>query len=408
MNGMVGGFIGRYSERGRFCKAPYIGWSVVDFRLSEEQEMIREMAREFCDQEVIPYAEDWDREGTYPLEAISKAHDLGLLNVTIPNEYGGAGMSSIDEMIICEEMSRGDPGFGTASYHTTLASFPILTGGTEEQKKEYLGRTAQGKLAAYCVTEPDAGSDVQALKTEAVKEGDEYVINGSKAWISGAGYADWFFVLAYTDKKSGYGGLSGFIVDSDTPGIELGKKEVNMGQRCSDTRGVSFNGVRVPESNLIGGEENGGWLNAMKAFDHSRPAVAAAAVGNARGAMEEAWAYAKQREAFGKPISRHQSISFMLADMATKIEAARLLTYNAASALDAGERATLKAAHAKRFAADICMEVTTDAVQVLGGYGYSEEYPVARRMRGAKIYQIFEGTSQIQRMIISRELEGDF
>ena len=381
---------------------------MVDFRLSEEQMMIRDMAREFCDEEVTPNAEEWDKDGTYPLDAISKAHELGLLNVTIPEKYGGAGMSTVDEMIICEELSRGDPGFGTASYHTMLASLPILTGGTEEQKSEYLGRVASGKLAAYCVTEPDAGSDVQSLKTEAVRDGDEYVINGSKAWISGAGYADWFFVLAYTDKEAGYGGLSGFIVDADSPGIELGKKEENMGQRCSDTRGVNFNDVRVPASNLVGGVENGGWMNAMKAFDHSRPAVASAAVGNARGAMEEAWTYAKERKTFGKPISKHQSISFILADMATKIEAARLLTLSAANALDSGERATLKSAHAKRFAADMCMEVTTDAVQVLGGYGYSEEYPVARRMRGAKIYQIFEGTSQIQRMIISRELEGSF
>lgn len=381
---------------------------MVDFRLSEEQEMIRDMAREFCDEEIIPKAEEWDKSGTYPLKAIARAHELGLLNVTIPEKYGGAGMSAVDEMIICEELSRGDPGFGTASYHTMLASFPVLTGGTEEQKKEYLGRVCSGKLAAYCVTEPDAGSDVQSLKTEAIRDGDEYILNGSKAWISGAGYADWFFVLAYTNKQAGYSGLSGFIVDADSPGIELGKKEENMGQRCSDTRGVNFTDVRVPASNLVGGVENGGWMNAMKAFDHSRPAVAAAAVGNARGAMEEAWAYAKERKTFGKPISKHQSISFILADMATKIEAARLLTLSAANSLDFEERATLKSAHAKRFAADICMEVTTDAVQVLGGYGYSEEYPVARRMRGAKIYQIFEGTSQIQRMIISREMEGIF
>jgi len=381
---------------------------MVDFRISEEQKMIRDLAREFCDEEVIPHAEEWDKDGIYPLDAIKKAHQLGLLNVTIPEKYGGSGMSAVDEMIICEELSRGDAGFGTATYHTMLASYPILTGGTEEQKMEYLTRVSKGKLAAYCVTEPDAGSDVQALTTEAIRDGDEYVINGTKAWISGAGYADWFFVLAYTDKAAGYRGLSGFIVDSDTPGIELGKKEENMGQRCSDTRGVSFSSVRVPAKNLVGEKENGGWMNAMKAFDHSRPAVAAAAVGNARGAMEEAWKYANQRMTFGKPISKHQSISFMLADMATKIEAARLLTFSAASSLDYGERATLKAAHAKRFAADICMEVTTDAVQILGGYGYSEEYPVARRMRGAKIYQIFEGTSQIQRLIISREMENNF
>ena len=381
---------------------------MVDFRLSEEQKMIRDMAKEFCDEEVIPNAEEWDKNGIYPLEAINKAHQLGLLNVTIPEKYGGPGMTALDEMIICEELSIGDAGFGTATYHTMLASYPILTGGTEEQKMEYLSRVSNGKLAAYCVTEPDAGSDVQALNTEAKKDGEEYIINGTKAWISGAGYADWFFVLAYTNKDAGYKGLSGFIVDADTPGIELGKKEENMGQRCSDTRGVIFNDVRVPAKNLVGEKENGGWMNAMKAFDHSRPAVAAAAVGNARGAMEEAWKYANQRMTFGKPISKHQSISFMLADMATKIEAARLLTFSAASSLDHGERATLKAAHAKRFAADICMEVTTDAVQILGGYGYSEEYPVARRMRGAKIYQIFEGTSQIQRLIISREIGDSF
>ena len=236
---------------------------MVDFRLSEEQGMIRDMARKFCDEEIIPKAEEWDKSGTYPLEAIARAHELGLLNVTIPEKYGGAGMSAVDEMIICEELSRGDPGFGTASYHTMLASFPVLTGGTEDQKKEYLGRVCSGKLAAYCVTEPDAGSDVQSLKTEAIRDGDEYILNGSKAWISGAGYADWFFVLAYTDKQAGYGGLSGFIVDADSPGIELGKKEENMGQRCSDTRGVNFTDVRVPASNLVGGVENGGWMNAM-------------------------------------------------------------------------------------------------------------------------------------------------
>ena len=381
---------------------------MVDFRLTEEQMMIREMAREFSEEEILPHAEEWDREGTYPRDAITKAHELGLLNVTIPEKYGGAGMSTVDEMVICDELSRGDPGFGTASYHTMLASFPILTGGTEEQKAEYLGRVTEGKLAAYCVTEPDAGSDVQALKTEAVRDGEEYVINGSKAWISGAGYADWFFVLAYTDKSAGYGGLSGFIVDADTPGVELGKKEVNMGQNCSDTRSVTFEDVRVPANALIGGEENGGWANAMKAFDLSRPIVAAHAVGNARGAFEEAHAYAHERETFGTAIVNHQAISFMLADMATKIEAARLLTWSAAMTVDRGERNTIQAAQAKLFAADICVDVTSDAVQVFGGYGYSEEYPVARRMRAAKIYQIYEGSSQVQRIIIARELNRRF
>ena len=332
--------------------------------------------------------------------------EMGLFGLTIPQQYGGIGLNTYEECRVVMELGRTSPAFRSIfGTNNGIGSQGLVMDGTEDQKAYFLPKFARGEIiGSFALTEPDAGSDVQALKTEAVKAGDEYVINGSKAWISGAGYADWFFVLAYTDKTAGYGGLSGFIVDADSPGIELGKKEDNMGQRCSDTRGVNFTDVRVPQSNLIGGIENGGWMNAMKAFDHSRPAVAAAAVGNARGAMEEAWGYAMERETFGKPISKHQSISFMLADMATKIEAARLLTLSAASALDSGERATLKAAHAKRFAADMCMEVTTDAVQVLGGYGYSEEYPVARRMRGAKIYQIFEGTSQIQRMIISREM----
>jgi len=254
------------------------------------------------------------------------------------------------------------------------------------------------------VTEPGAGSDVQSIRTQAVRDGDDYVVNGSKMWITGAGHADWFFVLAYTDKEAGYRGMSSFIIDADSPGIVLGKKEENMGQRCSDTRAVDFNDVRVPAENLIGGEENSGWMNAMNAFDLSRPAISAHAVGNARGAMEEALQYANERSTFGKPIYRHQAISFMIADMATKVEAARLLTWQAAKKADSGERNTIEASHAKRFSADIAMEVTTDAVQVFGGYGYSEEYPVARRMRGAKVVQIFEGSSQIQRLIISREL----
>ena len=287
-----------------------------------------------------------------------------------------------------------------------LACHPVLYGGTKEQKNEYLGRVCDGKYASYCVTEPAAGSDVQGIRTSAVLDGDEYIINGSKMWIGGAKYADWFFVLARTGTENGYKSLSGFIVDADSPGVEIGKKEDKMGQRCSDTRGITFTDVRVPKENLVGLKENNGWMDAMVAFDRSRPMLASHAVGNARGAMEEAWKYANERETFGKPIFEHQSISFMLADMSTKIEAARLLTYQAAAAIDNGEEVTLKAAHAKRFAADIGMEVTTDAVQIFGGYGYSEEYPAARRMRGAKIYQIFGGSSQIQRMIISREIQS--
>ncbi len=378
---------------------------MVSFRLSEEQKMLQNLARDFVNEEVIPNAQKWDMDGIYPKEIIKKANDYGLLTVKIPERYGGGGMGSIEDVIIAEEIGRGDPGFATAAGSSILASYPIITGGTEEQKEKYLSKTADGIIASYCVTEPDAGSDVRAIKTEAIKEGDEYIVNGNKMWITGAMHAEWFFVLAYTEKKSGYHGMSGFIIDADSKGIELGKKESNMGQRCSDTRSVTFNNVRVPEENLIGGKENEGWMNAMLAFDHSRPAISAHAVGNARGAMEEALTYSKERKTMGKPIFKHQAISFMIADMATKIEAARLLCWKAAMTLDEGNRNTLEAAHAKRFAGDICMEVTTDAVQVFGGYGYSEEYPVARRMRGAKVYQIFEGSSQIQRLIISRELE---
>ncbi|MBR19933.1 MAG: acyl-CoA dehydrogenase [Euryarchaeota archaeon] len=379
---------------------------MLENSLSEEQQMLRDLARDFADEEIIPYAAQWEKEGEFPQAAIRKAHDLGLLNCTIPEKYGGAGMSFLDEVIVNEEFGRGDPGFSTITGVTMLACHPVLYGGTEEQKNEYLGRVCDGKYASYCVTEPAAGSDVQGIRTSAVLDGDEYIINGSKMWIGGAKYADWFFVLARTGSENGYKSLSGFIVDADSPGVEIGKKEDKMGQRCSDTRGITFTDVRVPKENLVGLKENNGWMDAMVAFDRSRPMLASHAVGNARGAMEEAWKYANERETFGKPIFEHQSISFMLADMSTKIEAARLLTYQAAAAIDNGEEVTLKAAHAKRFAADIGMEVTTDAVQIFGGYGYSEEYPAARRMRGAKIYQIFGGSSQIQRMIISREIQS--
>ncbi|MEC7743736.1 MAG: acyl-CoA dehydrogenase family protein [Candidatus Thermoplasmatota archaeon] len=377
---------------------------MVDFALSEEQLMLQELARDFANEEIKPHAGRWDRDSEFPREAIRKASDNGLLTLKIPEKYGGGGMGSFEEVLVCEEFGAGDPGFATACGSTMLASYPILTGGTEDQKERYLTKVSEGCIASYCVTEPGAGSDVQSIQTEAVKDGDDYILNGSKMWITGAGYADWFFVLAYTDKTAGYQGMSGFIVDASSEGVELGKKEDNMGQRCSDTRSVTFTDVRVPSENLVGGEENGGWMNAMKAFDLSRPTISAHAVGNARGALEEAIQYATDRSTFGKPIVKHQAISFMLADMATKVEAARMLTWKAAIKSDSGERNTLEAAHAKRFAADIAMEVTTDAVQVFGGYGYSEEYPVARRMRGAKVVQIFEGSSQIQRLIIGREM----
>ncbi len=378
---------------------------MVDFALSEEQEMLRELAHEFARDGVRPRAEQWDAESEFPIEAIKEAHELGLMNLHVPEKYGGMGMGTLTEVLVQEEFAWGDPGFATAAYSNGLTAAPIITGGTEAQKKKYLGRLIEApRIAAYAVTEPGAGSDVAAIQTTAVKDGADYLLNGSKMFITGAGKADWFFVLAYTDKAAGYKGMSSFIVEADWDGVKLGKKETNMGQRASDTRAISFEDVRVPVDNLVGGEEGNGWFNAMVAFDLSRPNIAAHATGISRAAFEHALRYADERETFGKKLHQHQAIQFMLADMKTRIEASRALTWKTAWEADQGIRNTESAAHAKRFAADAAMDITTDAVQIFGGYGYSEEYPVARLMRAAKVMQIYEGSSQVQRMIIGREI----
>jgi len=378
---------------------------MVDFRLSEEQEMLQELAHEFAAETVRPKAEHWDATSEFPMEAIEVAHEYGLMNLHVPEEYGGMGMGTMDEVLVQEEFAWGDPGFATAAYSNGLTAAPVITGGTEEQKAKYLGRLTEApRIAAYAVTEPGAGSDVAAISTTAVKDGDDYILNGSKMFITGAGKADWFFVLAYTDKSAGYKGMSAFIVESGWEGVNLGKKETNMGQRASDTRAINFENVRVPAANLVGGVEGKGWFNAMTAFDLSRPNIAAHATGISRAAFEYALQYADERETFGKKLHQHQALQFMLADMKTKIEASRALTWKTAWESDQGIRNTESAAHAKRFAADSAMEVTTDAVQIFGGYGYSEEYPVARLMRAAKVMQIYEGSSQVQRMIIGREM----
>ena len=381
---------------------------MVEFRLSEEQEMLRELAHEFAQDSIRPHAKHWDDANEFPMDVIAEAHGLGLTNLHVPEEYGGMGMGIADEVLVTEEFAWGDPGFSTAAYSNGLTAGPVITGGTEEQKIEYLGRlTSAPKIASYCVTEPAAGSDVASIESLAVRDGDHYILNGEKMFITGAGHADWFFVLAYTDKEAGYKGMSAFIVESAWEGVSLGKKEDTMGQRASDTRSVIFENVRVPASNLLGGEEGKGWFNAMTAFDLSRPNIAAHAVGLARAAFEHALVYADERETFGKKLHEHQTIQFMLADMKTNIEAARLLTWKSAWLADSGQKNTEAAAHAKRFAADSAMQVAIDAVQVLGGYGYTEEYPVARLMRAAKVMQIYEGSSEIQRMIIGREITRD-
>jgi acyl-CoA dehydrogenase len=383
----------------------------IGFTLDEYQKMYQDTARSFARDVIRPVSEEHDRSGKYAWDVLQKAHAAGLLNTMVPEEYGGPGLGALEACIISEEIAWGCTGIGTAMEANQLATAPVIIYGTEDQKHEFLGQLTASpkkgenpKMAAYCVTEPGAGSDVQGLKTRAVKRGDEYVINGNKMWITNGSVASWYFVLAYTDPDKGYKGLTGFIVPADSPGITVGRKEDNLGQRASDTRSITFEDVVVPAKYILGGNEGSGWFQAMAAFDKSRPIVASASVGLARAAYEHARAYSLERKTFGQPIARHQAVSFMIADMAMQIEAARLLVWQSAILHDQKLRNTKEAAFAKAFAADMAAKVATDAVQVFGGYGYSKEYPVEKLYRDSKIFQIYEGTSQIQRVIISREI----
>ena len=376
---------------------------MVDFTLTDEQKDLRELAHNFAEKEIRPVAWEYDRDGTWPQEIIEKAWEVGLMNIHVPEEYGGPGLDFVSGALIEEEFGWGCSGIGTSLAANGLAMTPVLLGGSHEIKKKYLGMlTEEPKLASFCLTEPDAGSDVSGMKTTAKKVGDKYVINGSKCFITNGSYADWYTVYAKTDPDAGHRGISAFVVPRDDT-ITIDKKEDKMGQRASDTATVVFNETEVPASHLLG-EENKGFKLAMMTLDHTRPGVAAMAVGIARAAMEFAAEYSKERVQFGVPIAMHQAISFMIADMATKVEAARLLTWKAASLLDQGYRNTLACSHAKRFAADAAMEITVDAVQVYGGYGFIKDYPVEKLMRDAKIMQLYEGTSQIQRLVIAKEV----
>ena len=377
---------------------------MIDFSLTEEQAQLQELARKFAREEIIPNAAAHDLTGEFPREIVRKAWEIGLMNTHVPAEYGGAGLGVLDGCLITEELAYGCTGIATAMEANGLAAAPVIVAGDEEQKKEFLGRlTKDFLLAAYCVTEPGAGSDVAGIRTSAKRVGDDYVINGEKMWITNADVANWYFLLAYTDPSAKHRGMSGFIIPRETPGVTVGKKEKNLGQRASDTRGITFEDVKVPAKYLLG-KEGDGFKIAMSAFDHTRPTVSSGAVGLARRAMDEAVKYATERSTFGQPIAKYQAVSFMIADMAKDIEAARLLVWQAAWAIDSGRRNTKLASFAKAFAADVAMRVTIDAVQVFGGYGYSQEYPVEKLMRDAKIYQIYEGTSQIQRLIIAKEI----
>src|SRR6187551_99288 len=377
---------------------------MVDFTLTDEQMALREMAHDFAEKEIRPVAWEFDKEGTWPQAILEKAWELGLMNSHVPEAYGGPGVSYLEGCLIEEELCWGCSGIGTSIGANGLATAPLGLGGSEKLKEKYFGMLTESPIfASFCLTEPDAGSDVSGMRTRAVKQGDKYVINGSKCFITNGTYADYFTVYAKTDPEAGHRGISAFIVDADLDGVTVDKKEDKMGQRASNTATISFNDVEIPAENLLA-EENKGFKLAMMTLDRTRPGVSAMAVGIGRAAFEYAAEYSKERVQFGVPIAMHQAIQFMIADMATKVHAGRLMTWHAATLLDRGERNTLVSSHAKRFAADSAMEITTDAVQVYGGYGFIKEYPVEKLMRDAKIMQLYEGTSQIQRLVIAREV----
>jgi acyl-CoA dehydrogenase len=375
---------------------------MIDFTLTEEQRAMREVAHDFATKDIRPVAWENDREGSWPQAIIEKAWEVGLMNSLVPADYGGAGAGHVDEVVMAEELGWGDASVATTLGANGLASIPVMLGGSEEAKREFLGRLTEAPiLASYALTEPEAGSDVAAIRTTAVRRGDKWIINGSKQFITNGGYANWYTVFAKTDRDAGHRGISAFVVERDDTVI-VDKHEDKMGLRASDTAAITFNDTEVPLSHLLG-EENHGFRLAMMTFDRTRPGIAAIATGLARAAFEFAVAYSKERVQFGVPIAMHQAIQFMLADMSTAIEASRLLTWHSAALLDKGKSNTLESSHAKRFAADAAMKVTEDAVQVYGGYGFIKDYPVEKLMRDAKIMQLYEGTSQIQRLVIARE-----
>src|SRR5919107_1292891 len=366
---------------------------MVDFTLTDEQKALREMAHDFAVKEIRPVAWEYDRDATWPDEVLRKAWQLGLMNTHVPEEYGGPGASYFEGTLIEEELSWGCSGIATSVGANGLATAPLQLGGSEELKRKYFGMLAEAPLLfSFCLTEPDAGSDVSGMRTTAKKVGDKWVINGSKCFITNGGYADFFTVYAKTDKEAGHRGISAFLVRKDDT-VVVDKKEDKMGQRASNTATITFNETEVDAKYLLG-EEDKGFKLAMMTLDRTRPGVAAMATGIARAAMEFAIDYSKERVQFGVPIAMHQAIQFMIADMATKVHLSRLATWNSAVLLDQGLRNTVESSHAKRFAADAAMEVTTDAVQVYGGYGFIKEYPVEKVMRDAKIMQLYEGTSQ--------------
>jgi acyl-CoA dehydrogenase len=376
----------------------------VDFELDDDLLTLQETARRFADEEIIPIAARYDVSGEFPMEIMRKAWELGLSHTFIPEEHGGLGLSVLGSCIAVEEVSRGCSGITTSLISNDLGLTPILVGGSEDQIREWLAPCSEEfKVFAFCLSEPGAGSDVAGLQLHAEKDGDDYVLNGTKAWITNGGVADLYTVFATLDRSTRHAGICAFVLARDTPGLTPGKKEDKMGQRASDTCVIHFDNVRVPSSQLLGAEGQG-FKIAMATLDRTRPLIGALATGIARRALEESLAYAAERKAFGQPIGEFQAVQFMLADMAKDIEAGRLLTHQSAWLLDQGRSASKQSSMAKCFATDSAMRATVDAVQIFGGNGYTKEYPVEKLMRDAKLMQIYEGTNQIQRIVIAREL----
>ena len=378
--------------------------SGISFGLSDEQRALRDLAHEFAAKEIRPVAADYDERSQHPGDVIAKAHEVGLMNPHIPEEYGGPGLPAFEQILVGEELAWGCSGIATSIVANILGSLPVILAGSDAQKGDWLPPLIEEPLLwSFALTEPGAGSDVSAIQTTAVRRGDEYVLNGSKMFITNAGQAAWFVVFASTNLEAGHRGLSAFVVPAGSDGVVVEQHLDKLGQRATDTSALAFQEVRVPASSRLG-EEGEGFKIAMRTLDLTRPGTAAGAVGVARAAFEHAVDYAKSRVQFGQPIAMNQGVNFLVADMAAEIEAARLLTWQAAWLIDQGQRATLQSSYAKRVSADTAMKVTTDAVQIFGGYGYMKEYPVEKLMRDAKLFQIYEGTSQIQRLVIAREI----
>ncbi|HWQ74649.1 MAG TPA: acyl-CoA dehydrogenase family protein [Syntrophomonas sp.] len=376
----------------------------MDFRLSEEQEMIRQMAADFSANEIAPYAIEWDKADAVPFDTVAKMQDLGLMTVGVPAEYGGDGLDWLSKYLVVDEIGQGDAGLATMLVASTLlASDPIWVGANDEQKKWWYGRMLEGAVCGFCLTEPGAGSDALGMSCKCVKDGNDYILNGTKQFITNGGFAKNFSVFATLDKKLGNKGLCAFMVDRDFPGVSIGPKEDKLGIRSTSTTQVIFEDVRVPSWMMLGGEGKATPI-LMETLDLSRTAIAALATGISTAALKAAIAYANERQQFGKPITTFQAISFMLADMATSVETSRLLYQKAAWLQDNDLPFKMVSNMAKMYAADSAMKVTVDAVQVFGGYGYTKEYPVEKYMRDAKIMQIFEGTVQVQRMVIGKYL----